>query len=455
MQAILCAIGLLFIGLHSSVAPSISPSLLSLRQGGMRGWMKLPTGIDTVPGMKVVREEHRSSVIQAPVADALTSTEKIGISLPGPKPNATPEIAMGGSSRSFQGSRDGLWSGRKHYVWCSDLSSKLTYMDPPTTRLPSTTTLARAAVYTGIHTACDMLGVGGCDAISSGSGEAPDRWIVEFIETAMAGCGGPSPRNPPCLALDIGSNLGLVSTRLMQAGAEVTAFEPQIDLCCASNASAGFNKLSAKLQQHCGAVSPSEEVAGSSGDAGFESSPKWRYGAEGAQINAPITTPFKQLYESLGIPSRVPMFTLGDVIVPGTAYDFIKIDTDSVDCQILQSLIGMQRRGVMSFRSASLETWHPSCNSDVLRRLLIDLQSDDYTIFLARPEYGNKPPPPEASLPQDFPTLRAGNRKLITTTLVELKNLTKAEWEAAPDSRRMKWRKRWQMLATKALPNRK
>jgi len=44
-----------------------------------------------------------------------------------------------------------------------------------------------------------------------------------------------------CFSIDIGSNLGLLSFRMLQQGSRVLAFEPQADLACASEATARYN----------------------------------------------------------------------------------------------------------------------------------------------------------------------------------------------------------------------
>ena len=148
-----------------------------------------------------------------------------------------------------------------------------------------------------------------------------------------------------CVTIDVGLNLGLITVRLLQTGATVTAFEPQIDLCCASNATARYNKLSGNLRQHCGGVGPNgvreNSVVPSSA---LSSSPKWRYGAGNAVV---------ERFHSLGLPTKVPLFDLADIVTRGIEYELIRLDTDSVDCDLLGSLMTMQRRGQVRFRSVS------------------------------------------------------------------------------------------------------
>ena len=55
-----------------------------------------------------------------------------------------------------------------------------------------------------------------------------------------------------CLAMDVGANLGLVTLRMLQAGARVIAIEPQLDLCCAASASAAFNGFTERSLFLCG-----------------------------------------------------------------------------------------------------------------------------------------------------------------------------------------------------------
>ena len=68
------------------------------------------------------------------------------------------------------------------------------------------------------------------------------------------------------------------------------------------------------------------------------------------------------------------------------AYQFVKIDTDSIDCEILRLLLEMQRHGHLSFETVTLETWAGKlCGNNVLfSALLADLQGDGYSVYRAR-----------------------------------------------------------------------
>eukprot|EP01052_Picozoa_sp_SAG31_P026178 SAG31_NODE_2354_length_5881_cov_7.980111_5_plen_133_part_00 len=119
---------------------------------------------------------------------------------------------------------------------------------------------------------------------------------------------------------------------MLQAGAHVIAVEPQVDLCCAGNASAAFNGYRDHAAFLCGGVAFAED-----GPTQLALQPGlFRYGVAGGQAFQ-----LKAFYDRLGLPHSVPLYLLRSLVVEDVplTFDFIKIDTDSVDCHIVSRSI--------------------------------------------------------------------------------------------------------------------
>jgi len=118
---------------------------------------------------------------------------------------------------------------------------------PPTHRMPArprsgVTGMGELPIVAEFEpNTCDLLRKHGCERVEGGAEDTPDGWLLDAIEVALAGCNAEGADE--CFAMDVGSNLGLISHRMLQAGARVVAAEPQGDLCCAAHHTAVFNKF--------------------------------------------------------------------------------------------------------------------------------------------------------------------------------------------------------------------
>ena len=162
-----------------------------------------------------------------------------------------------------------------------------------------------------------------------------------------------------CRTADLGGNMGLMTTTMLALGANVTTVEPQIDLCSVINRTAALNGWSSRLKVLCGAV-------------GIEQ------GKTSMQVQMEYTY-------RIGGPTRkdivtVPLYNMPVILEPGH-YDFIKIDTDSIDCAILGQLVGMIQTGRWSVDSLILETWDAMCKNGYLAGLLEQFQHMNYTVY--------------------------------------------------------------------------
>lgn len=288
---------------------------------------------------------------------------------------------------------------------------------------------------------CDLLLDSGCDRIESGARDSPDAFLLDVMEAILSDCNHSAVT---CNTIDIGSNLGLISLRILQSGALLTAVEPQTDLCCASRASAQQNNFGQRSRFLCAGVGVSGSV--SEGDVLSVSPKNYRYG-----LHAHSKGKISQMYTRLSLPRSVPLLKLSSIVGPrGTHYRFIKIDTDSVDCDLLRELLDRQRKGLLSFETVSLEVWTSAhCKGAKFARLLSDLQQDGYDLYRTPASTDNAPMTNtyEFQATRDnFPELTQNDVRLQTTSLLRFKKFTAAQWLAVPAA----WTGQYQLLVSKA-----
>lgn len=307
---------------------------------------------------------------------------------------------------------------------------------------PRTRFMRQAPVHMELRRGtCDLLLDAGCDRIEGGAIDSPDAWLLDVMEVILSDCNHSAVT---CNTLDIGSNLGLVSLRMLQSGARLTAVEPQTDLCCASSASAQQNNFGQRSRFLCAGVGVSGSV--SEGDVLSVSPNNYRYG-----LHAHAKGKISQMYTRLSLPRSVPLLKLSSIVGPrGTHYRFIKIDTDSVDCDLLRELLDRQRKGLLSFETVSLEVWTSAhCKGAKFARLLSDLQQDGYDLYRTPASTDNAPMTNtyEFQATRDnFPELTQNDVRLQTTSLLRFKKFTAAQWLAVPAA----WTKQYQLLVSKA-----
>jgi FkbM family methyltransferase len=192
----------------------------------------------------------------------------------------------------------------------------------------------------------------------------PDPHVRDIITTALFAC---SFRDQPddCFAVDVGSNIGAHTLVMLQLGARVVSIEPQMDFCVASRLSAAALGYANRSVVVCGGLAPFETTPASGMlDVGKDN---WRY--EGKLTDMPY-----QL-------SAVPLVSLERLVRNQRKINFLKIDTDSIDCSVLQQAIRMIDRGII-IKAIILESWDNSCKADnLMGSQILKLARLGYTVY--------------------------------------------------------------------------
>ena len=132
--------------------------------------------------------------------------------------------------------------------------------------------------------------------IETGESDAPDAWIQLVLAHILRNC-----EHSSCLSVDLGSNLGLLSMRMLQHGSRVIAVEPQADLSCAAEISSVQNGFKQSVHFIRGGVYHERS------NRLLSAAQQYRYGG---------TINVSELYNHLEIslPTEVPIFYIGDIV---------------------------------------------------------------------------------------------------------------------------------------------
>ena len=203
------------------------------------------------------------------------------------------------------------------------------------------------------------------NALRGQSSWSPDPHVRDIISTALLHCGIVSnPRD--CFAIDVGSNVGAHTLVMLQLGARVVAIEPQIDFCVATRLSAAAQGFANRSHTVCGGLAPSAQTLRAARlPVGKDN---WRY--FGKLIDLPYHL------------SEVPLVSLERLVASQRQIDFLKIDTDSIDCSVLQQAIDMMdARGVI-IKAMLLESWDGSCKGgNLIGNQIFKLVKMGYTVY--------------------------------------------------------------------------
>lgn len=232
-------------------------------------------------------------------------------------------------------------------------------------------------IVESVPNSCNLLhSPKGCEMISERSENAPDSWIQLVLAMNLQQC-----HSRPCETMDIGSNLGLLTYRMLQAGAYVTAIEPQTDLCQATRETIAYNGYSAQSMVLCGAL-------------GIDSAPNSTFTLSGSLYRYHGMTDIAKRFADWNLPLDVPVYNLNSLLrfrSRPVHYDFIKVDTDSIDCSILRYLIDAQRKDLIRFQTITMEvSCCPMGNAkalDQFAQLMADLQEDGYSLYRPGVQY--------------------------------------------------------------------
>lgn len=203
------------------------------------------------------------------------------------------------------------------------------------------------------------------NAIRGKSSWTPDPHVRDVITTVLLKCGFRS-ESDTCFAVDVGSNVGAHTLVMLQLGARVVAIEPQMDFCIATRTAAAASGWENRSHVVCGGL------AGHQTDSQDAMLPvdatNWRYEGKLSEM------PYKL--------DAVPLVALDRLIRSHSAVDFLKIDTDSIDCLVLQQAIDLMDSRGLKIRGMMLETWDGSCkNSNLIGKQMLKLAKMGYSIY--------------------------------------------------------------------------
>jgi FkbM family methyltransferase len=183
-------------------------------------------------------------------------------------------------------------------------------------------------------------------ALRGHSSWSPDPHIRDILMTVLLKCAFRTHADE-CFVVDVGSNVGAHSLAVLHLGARVVSIEAQTDLCVASRLAAEYAGLAHRIHFICGGVSvdamehPLARLPVSKSN--------YRYGGNTRRL------PYAN--------EPVPLYALKRLIRDRKHVHFLKIDTDSIDCHILQQAINLMSQGVVHIHAMTLETWDESCKS--------------------------------------------------------------------------------------------
>lgn len=149
----------------------------------------------------------------------------------------------------------------------------------------------------------------------------PDPHVREVIASTVLGC---SRKN--CTCIDIGANIGYFTVFMASLGCTVDAIEPQIDLAEALIKTAIVNGWSERVFVHGGLASFQKEKRDQKSTHMFGSA--WRMAWD------------KKINVTWWFPRYV---MVKDILLQASPVQLVKVDTDSVDGDILWGIVDMVR----------------------------------------------------------------------------------------------------------------
>ena len=206
------------------------------------------------------------------------------------------------SSRTLKFDRDDDTSWKILSPGLKALSDAITCQgisfDVPDSFLPANvaTGLPRAEIFTSAQRGTLLHSQNSRLKIETGESDAPDAWIQLVLARVLRNC-----KSSSCLSVDLGSNLGLLSMRMLQHGSRVIAVEPQADLSCAAEISSVQNGFKQSVHFIRGGVYHERS------NRLLSAAQQYRYGG---------TINVSELYNHLEIslPTEVPIFYIGDIL---------------------------------------------------------------------------------------------------------------------------------------------
>lgn len=238
--------------------------------------------------------------------------------------------------------------------------------------LPANFPMPAIELYVDTAQGC-LIGEWSCAKLIPSSDKPENLWPHDphnlgFVKSALMGC---VFRDEPCFAIDIGANFGFLTLSMLHLNTRVVSVEPQLDLCASLMASVQRGGLAHRSTIRCGAVASSSNLQqGTSWLPNFNFSETYRYDGK-------VAAPFS--YSQYGLEKGVPVVKLDELLPPaGTTIQMLKIDTDSIDCDILwQQLLPRLQRSEVDVRNICFES--SGCSD--LSTPLHEYQKLGFTVF--------------------------------------------------------------------------
>jgi FkbM family methyltransferase len=172
-----------------------------------------------------------------------------------------------------------------------------------------------------------------CHLFSAGLLEYPEWFVRETVASFLVPC-----LYRKCVVLDLGANLGYVTSWMASLGAHVTAIEPQKDLVKALRSTLRVNCWEDRVSLHNAFVSWDEKNVGESRTATH----LWRANNKAAVKTDHFTAPYFVLPVELSKDSMRKI-------------DFIKLDIDSFELEIIEFLESFMARTSFQFTTLLFE----------------------------------------------------------------------------------------------------
>jgi len=212
-----------------------------------------------------------------------------------------------------------------------------------------------------------ILGVDSCQALRAGKTWWPDPHVRDIVSSALLPC---KFQAEPCYAIDIGANFGYHAMTMLQFNTRVATVEPQPDMCASLMASVLHNHLGSYATIHCSAIASSSQIE-------RDQPLRWFDGRNAEHYGRPVV-PFS--YAAHNMTKRSPLIQLTELLPPaGAAVQLLKIDTDSIDCDVFQQAIELMKKKQLRAQNIVMES--TGCDYHAFSRALWEAQNLNFTIY--------------------------------------------------------------------------
>lgn len=211
-----------------------------------------------------------------------------------------------------------------------------------------------------------ILGGDSCKALASGKHWWPDPHVRDIVSSVLLPC---MFEKEPCFAIDIGANFGYHALSMLQFNTKITTVEPQPDMCASLLASVERNGWSHLATIRCGAVLK----------AGVHKKMMDFYPAY-ANHYGTVKESFS--FQKYSMEPGVPAIALTDLLPSsghGNVVRLLKVDTDSIDCDILGQTLSLIKQKRTEVRN--IVTEGTGCRRAVMVSNLHEAQRLNFTVY--------------------------------------------------------------------------